>query len=73
VVLARSAYLAEAAQLRSAGAHIIVTAEAEVALAMTERVLVGLGATPEQLDRERNRVRRSLFPALSSSTALDSF
>jgi monovalent cation:H+ antiporter-2, CPA2 family len=72
IVLARSAYVADAEQLRSAGAHIIVTAEAEVALAMTERVLVGLGATPEQLDRERSRVRRSLFPAMSSSsTALD--
>ena len=32
---------------------------------MTERVLVGLGATPEQLDRERSRVRRSLFPVVS--------
>jgi CPA2 family monovalent cation:H+ antiporter-2 len=67
IVLARSSYIADAEQLRSAGAHIIVTAEAEVALAMTERVLVGLGATPEQLDRERSRVRRSLFPALSGS------
>lgn len=65
IVLARSSYVAEAEQLRNAGAHIIVTAEAEVALAMTERVLVGLGATPEQLDRERSRVRRSLFPAMS--------
>jgi monovalent cation:H+ antiporter-2, CPA2 family len=73
IVLARSSYVADAEQLRSAGAHIIVTAEAEVALAMTERVLVGLGATPEQLDRERSRVRRSLFPALSGSgsTALE--
>lgn len=62
MVLARSAYLNEVDQLRSAGAHIIVAAEAEVALAMTERVLVELGATPEQLDRERSRVRRSLFP-----------
>jgi monovalent cation:H+ antiporter-2, CPA2 family len=72
IVLARSAYVADAEQLRSAGAHIIVTAEAEVALAMTERVLVGLGATPEQLDRERSRVRRSLFPALTGQSALDS-
>ena len=63
VVLARSAYLNEVEQLRSAGAHIIVAAEAEVALAMTERVLMGIGATAEQLDRERSRVRQSLFPA----------
>jgi CPA2 family monovalent cation:H+ antiporter-2 len=71
IVLARSSYVADAEQLHSAGAHIIVTAEAEVALAMTERVLVGLGATPEQLDRERSRVRRSLFPAVPGSTALE--
>lgn len=71
IVLARSLYVTDTEHLRSAGAHIIVTAEAEVALAMTERVLVGLGATPEQLDRERSRVRRSLFPSLSGSTALE--
>jgi CPA2 family monovalent cation:H+ antiporter-2 len=72
IVLARCSYVADAEQLRSAGAHIIVTAEAEVALAMSERVLVGLGATPEQLDRERSRVRRALFPKLSGSTAFES-
>ncbi|HET8939348.1 MAG TPA: cation:proton antiporter [Polyangiales bacterium] len=71
IVLARSAYVAEAEQLRNAGAHIIVTAEAEVALAMTERVLVGLGATPEQLDRERSRVRRSLFPVVTGSKPVE--
>ena len=71
IVLARSAYVAEAEHLRSAGAHIIVTAEAEVALAMTERVLVGLGATPEQLDRERSRVRRSLFPAATGPNPVE--
>jgi CPA2 family monovalent cation:H+ antiporter-2 len=71
IVLARSAYVADAEQLRNAGAHIIVTAEAEVAFAMTERVLVGLGATPEQLDRERSRVRRSLFPAATGAKAVE--
>ena len=49
----------------------MVEAEAEVALAMNERVLVGLGATPEQLDRERSRVRRSLFPAATGPNPVE--
>jgi CPA2 family monovalent cation:H+ antiporter-2 len=64
LVLARATYLREADQLRSAGAHVIVTAEAEVALAMAECVLVSLGATAEQLDRERDRVRAALLPRI---------
>ena len=36
--------------------------EAEVALAMTEAVLRRLGATPDQIDRERARVREELMP-----------
>jgi CPA2 family monovalent cation:H+ antiporter-2 len=31
-----------------------------VALAMTEAVLRRLGATPDQIDRERDRVRQQL-------------
>jgi monovalent cation:H+ antiporter-2, CPA2 family len=61
LVLARSTYLREAEQLQAAGAQVIVTAEAEVALAMAERLLMSLGATPEQLDRERDRVRSALL------------
>jgi monovalent cation:H+ antiporter-2, CPA2 family len=60
LVLARATYLRETEQLRKAGAQVIVTGEAEVALAMTERVLVGLGATAAQMDRERARVRATL-------------
>jgi CPA2 family monovalent cation:H+ antiporter-2 len=62
LVLARCAFLSEAEPLRAAGAHVVVTAEAEVALAMAERLLAGLGASPEQLDRERDRVRAALAP-----------
>ncbi|HEX5660338.1 MAG TPA: NAD(P)-binding protein, partial [Polyangiales bacterium] len=61
LVLARTTYLQEQKDLGSAGADIVVTAEAEVALAMAERLLNGLGATAEQLDRERARVRAELF------------
>jgi monovalent cation:H+ antiporter-2, CPA2 family len=65
LVLARAAYLSEAETLSRAGAHVVVTAEAEVALAMAERLLVGVGASPEQLDRERDRVRAALHPVVS--------
>jgi CPA2 family monovalent cation:H+ antiporter-2 len=44
-VLVRSAYLRERPALRQAGADRVITAEAEVALAMTELVLRELGAT----------------------------
>jgi len=35
--------------------------EGEVALAMTDSVLRQLGATPDQLDEERARIRTELF------------
>jgi CPA2 family monovalent cation:H+ antiporter-2 len=60
-VIARSAYLRERAGLRKAGADEVYAGEGEVALAMTESVLRALGATPDQIDRERDRVRADLF------------
>jgi K+:H+ antiporter len=36
-----------------------------VALSMTECILRLVGATPEQIDRERDRVRRELFSSAS--------
>ncbi len=60
-VLARANYLNETPALDRAGASRIVTAEGEVALTMTEFLLRSLGATPEQVDRERVEVRRELF------------
>lgn len=60
-VLVRSAYLREAATLRQAGATAVFSGEGEVALAMTESMLRELGATPDQIDRERERVRADLF------------
>ena len=61
LVLTRTTYLREVPELKSAGATVIVTAEAEVALAMTEHLLDELGATAEQLDRARDKVRHELF------------
>ncbi len=60
-VLARSAYLRERARLRGVGADEVYAGEGEVALAMTESILRVLGAPPEQIDRERERVRTDLF------------
>jgi CPA2 family monovalent cation:H+ antiporter-2 len=59
-VLVRCAYLREQAALRKAGADVIVSAEGEVALSMAESVLRRLGAVPQQIDRERDRVRADL-------------
>ncbi|MDB4989610.1 MAG: TrkA-N:Sodium/hydrogen exchanger [Myxococcaceae bacterium] len=63
LVLARVAFMHESAELGQAGADIVIAAEAEVALAMAERLLMTLGATAEQLDRERARVRAELVSA----------
>lgn len=59
-VIARAALLRDADAARRAGANVIVTAEIEVALAMTEILLQRLGATPEQLDRTREATRAAL-------------
>lgn len=59
-ILARSHFLREAPALCGAGADEVYTGEGEVALTMTVAVLTALGATPEQIDRERERARREL-------------
>jgi CPA2 family monovalent cation:H+ antiporter-2 len=60
-VLVRSHYLRDVEALREAGATRVFSGEGEVALAMTEHILMELGATPEQLDRERQKVRDEVF------------
>jgi CPA2 family monovalent cation:H+ antiporter-2 len=59
-ILARAGYLKEVPQLRKAGADAIFSGEGEVALTMTEFLLRQLGATPEQIDRERQRLHGEL-------------
>jgi len=61
-IIARANYLREADAMRTAGAEAVFAGEGEVALAMTEHILGFLGATPEQMDRERQRVRQEVFP-----------
>jgi monovalent cation:H+ antiporter-2, CPA2 family len=60
-VFARAAYLRDLPELRDAGADAVFTGEGEVALALTEAILHRLGATPEQIDRERHRAHSELF------------
>lgn len=70
-VFARSVHLREASALRHAGADAVFSGEGEVALSMTEFMLRQVGATPEQIDRERDRIRREFFghaPFAESST-----
>ena len=60
-IFARGAYLRDVPTLRRAGAEHVYSGEGEVALAMTEAVLRRLGATPDQIDRERQRLHDELF------------
>jgi CPA2 family monovalent cation:H+ antiporter-2 len=60
LILARTTYAREVPPLRKAGCSVVVSAEAEVALAMTEHLLTQLGATSEQLDRARLQIRSEL-------------
>jgi CPA2 family monovalent cation:H+ antiporter-2 len=60
-VLARTSHLRQMAPLRRAGARTVFSGEGEVALALTEAILERLGATRDQIDRERTRVHSDLF------------
>ncbi len=60
-VVARADYLGQSASLLEVGANEVVSGEGEVVLAMTDSILRRLGATPDQLDEERARIRAELF------------
>lgn len=60
-VFARAGYLKEIPGLYHAGADAVFAGEGEVALGMTEFLLRILGATGEQIDREKDRIRTDLF------------
>jgi CPA2 family monovalent cation:H+ antiporter-2 len=59
-VLARASYLRDVPSLKQVGANSVYSGEGEVALAFIEDILDGLGATPEQIDRERARAHEEL-------------
>ena len=61
LILARTAYIRELVALKSAGANVVYAGESEVALAFTETILGRLGATAEQIDRERARVHQEIL------------
>jgi CPA2 family monovalent cation:H+ antiporter-2 len=60
-ILTRTTYLRESDALHRSGAHVVFSSEGEVALAMTAFLMRQLGATDEQIDRERDRVRGEFF------------
>jgi CPA2 family monovalent cation:H+ antiporter-2 len=60
-VFARTAYLRELPAIRALGVDVAVSAEGEVGLAMAEMIMRQMGATPDQIDRERDRVRSELL------------
>jgi CPA2 family monovalent cation:H+ antiporter-2 len=66
-VLVRSAFLSETGAMRRAGADEVFSAEAEVAMAMTEFMLRNLGATPDQIESEGTRARKALYEGDSSA------
>lgn len=59
-VVARADYLRETESLRQAGASEVFSGEGEVAFAIADSILRKLGATPEQLDEARERIRLNL-------------
>ena len=60
-IVSRADYLRQTAALREAGADEVFAGEGELALALTQSLLRDLGATPEQLDEERLRLRAELI------------
>jgi len=60
-VLSRSEYLKQTAVMRRAGADMVFSGEGETALAMTEYILEFLGATPQEMNSERERLREEIL------------
>lgn len=60
-VFARAGYVRDTPLLKRAGATVVFSSEGEVALSMTEFLLRQLGASDEQVDREKHRIREEFF------------
>ncbi len=60
-IIARTTYMSNRQNLIAAGADVIFTDEGEVALSVTEMILKQFGATPDQINRERQRVHESFY------------
>jgi CPA2 family monovalent cation:H+ antiporter-2 len=59
-ILVRSAYISQGQELLKQGADQVIAEESEVALAMAETILRNLGATAEQIDHQRDKLRSDL-------------
>ena len=59
-ILVRSAYIGQCQGLLNQGADHVIAEESEVALAMAETILRNLGATAEQIDHQRDKLRFDL-------------
>jgi CPA2 family monovalent cation:H+ antiporter-2 len=59
-ILVRSAYIGQCQELLKQGADHVIAEESEVALAMAETILRNLGATAEQIDHQRDKLRSDL-------------
>ncbi len=71
-ILARTAYLREATDLRASGANGVFSGEGEVALAMAEFILNRSRATPDLIQRERERVRQEFIRSTGAESRVDS-
>ncbi len=60
-ILARTVFLRELHELKESGITAVFSGEGEVAIAMMETILRDLGATPDQIDRERDRLHEELL------------
>jgi CPA2 family monovalent cation:H+ antiporter-2 len=67
-VVARGDFLRDTTDLKKAGADEVFTGEGEVALAIAGSIVRKLGATPEQLDATRERIRLSLIETPTQRT-----
>ena len=57
---ARTSFISEIPVLTGAGAQTVFSGEAEIALAFAEFIPLRLGASPEQIDRERDQIHNEL-------------
>jgi CPA2 family monovalent cation:H+ antiporter-2 len=60
-ILSRAHYVGEQTLLEEAGASVVVSEEAEVAVALAETLLKEIGAEPEQVAEKTDRIRASMF------------
>jgi CPA2 family monovalent cation:H+ antiporter-2 len=67
-ILVRSAYIGQRHSLLTQGADHVIAEESEVALAMAETILRNLGATAEQIDHQRDKLRSDLNDNTSKKT-----